>query len=278
MGKQIGTAEAEVGLSAAILDYYADRAEEFLAPQELPESPGAVVETEPIGVILAIEPWNFPYYQLARVAGPQLMAGNVVVVKHAENVPQCALAFARLFEARGRPGGRLHQRVRQHRADRARDRGPPDRRGNGHRQRARRRRCGRARRPNLKKVVMELGGSDPLIVLADADLGQAVEGALFGRMFNTGPELRVVQAHHRGRPPARRRRSWSGFSGARATEARGSADPDTDARAAVLRAGAEPAAGPDPGSRDGGAQVVLGGSQIDRPGYYLEPTILTDIT
>src|ERR1700744_3629974 len=150
MGKQIGTAEAEVGLSAAILDYYADRAEEFLAPRELPESPGAIVETEPIGVILAIEPWNFPYYQLARVAGPQLMAGNVVVVKHAENVPQCALAFAGLFAEAGAPAG----------AERA----------------------GRS----LKKVVMELGGSDPLIVLSDADLGVAVEGALFGRMFNTG--------------------------------------------------------------------------------------------
>jgi len=87
MGKLIGTSEAEVGLSAAILDYYADRAETFLAPKELPESLGAVIETEPIGVILGIEPWNFPYYQLARVAGPQLMAGNVLVIKHAENVP-----------------------------------------------------------------------------------------------------------------------------------------------------------------------------------------------
>ena len=105
MGKLIGTAEAEVELSAAILDYYADRAEEFLAPRELPESPGAVVETEPIGVIFAIEPWNFPYYQVARVAGPQLIAGNVVVVKHAENVPQCALAFARLFAEAGAPAG-----------------------------------------------------------------------------------------------------------------------------------------------------------------------------
>ena len=105
MGKLIGTSEAEVGLSAAILDYYAHRAETFLAPKELPESPGAVIETEPIGVILGIEPWNFPYYQLARVAGPQLMAGNVLVIKHAENVPQCALAFARLFETAGAPAG-----------------------------------------------------------------------------------------------------------------------------------------------------------------------------
>src|SRR3984893_11946928 len=93
MGKLIGQSEAEVGLAAAILDYYADRAEKLLAPTELPESPGAVVVTEPIGVIFGIEPWNFPYYQVARVAGPQLIAGNAVVIKHAENVPQCALAF-----------------------------------------------------------------------------------------------------------------------------------------------------------------------------------------
>ena len=77
-------------LSAAIFDYYADRAEHFLATKELPESPGAVLKTEPIGVILAIEPWNFPYYQLARVVAPQLIAGNVVVAKHAQYVPQCA--------------------------------------------------------------------------------------------------------------------------------------------------------------------------------------------
>ena len=186
MGKLIGTSEAEVGLSAAIIDYYADHAESFLAPQELPESPGAVIETEPIGVILSIEPWNFPYYQLARVAGPQLMAGNVLIIKHAENVPQCALAFARLFAEAGAPAGvytnvfasidQIGRLIEDPRIAGVTVTGS-ERAGAAVAERAGR---------SLKKAVMELGGSDPLIVLEDADLQHALAGALFGRMFNTG--------------------------------------------------------------------------------------------
>jgi succinate-semialdehyde dehydrogenase/glutarate-semialdehyde dehydrogenase len=278
MGKLVGTAEAEVALSAAILDYYADHAETFLAPTQLPESPGAVVETEPIGVILGIEPWNFPYYQLARVAGPQLMVGNVLVIKHAENVPQCALAFARLFKKAGAPAGAYTNvfasigqigRVIEDRRIAGVTVTGSERAGSAVAEQAGR---------NLKKVVMELGGSDPLIVLEDADLEHAVTGALFGRMFNTGQSCVsskrvIVVGKERGETFLR------GF-----TEALGS-----------LRAG-DPA---DPGTTlgplssqraldlildqiriatDGGAQVVLGGSRIDRPGYYLEPTILTGVS
>jgi len=105
MGKLVAEARDEVELSAAILDCYADRAEEFLKPQPLAEAPGSVVVIEPIGVLVAIEPSNFPDYQLARVAGPLLAAGNVVIFKHAPTVPQCALAFARLFEQAGAPEG-----------------------------------------------------------------------------------------------------------------------------------------------------------------------------
>jgi len=105
MGKLAAEARNEIELSAAILEYYADRAEEFLKPQPLAEAPSSVMVIEPIGVLVAIEPWNFPYYQLARVAGPQLVAGNVVMFKHAPSVPQCALAFARLFEQAGAPEG-----------------------------------------------------------------------------------------------------------------------------------------------------------------------------
>src|SRR5690606_13442255 len=105
MGKLAPQADFEVGLSAEILEYYADNAEEFLKPQPLAGVPGSEVVTEPIGVLVGIEPWNFPYYQLARVAGPQLVAGNVLLMKHAPSVPQCALAFARLFEEAGAPEG-----------------------------------------------------------------------------------------------------------------------------------------------------------------------------
>jgi succinate-semialdehyde dehydrogenase/glutarate-semialdehyde dehydrogenase len=100
MGKLIAQSRGEVALCAAILDYYAQHAESFLAPETLPTQSGtAVVESAPIGVLFGVEPWNFPYYQIARFAAPNLMAGNVVMVKHASNVPQCALAFERLMPA-----------------------------------------------------------------------------------------------------------------------------------------------------------------------------------
>jgi len=105
MGKLISESLFEVELSAAIIQYYATHAEEFLRTVPVPECPGAVIVTQSIGVILAIEPWNFPYYQLARVAGPQLMAGNAVMVKGARNVPQCALAFADVLKKAGLPEG-----------------------------------------------------------------------------------------------------------------------------------------------------------------------------
>jgi len=98
MGKLIDQARGEVVLSADIIEYYAKNAETFLAPQRLKPSSGeAVIESSPFGVLFGVEPWNFPYYQLARFAAPNLMAGNVVMVKHAGCVPQCALAFEDLW-------------------------------------------------------------------------------------------------------------------------------------------------------------------------------------
>src|SRR5262249_36754593 len=105
MGKITRLSYMEVDLIADILDDYAKHGERPLAPQSLSGEPGATVHAKPMGVILAIEPWNFPYYQLARVAAPQIVAGNVVMMKHAENVPQCARAFAKLFEEAGAPEG-----------------------------------------------------------------------------------------------------------------------------------------------------------------------------
>ncbi|MCE9576247.1 MAG: aldehyde dehydrogenase family protein, partial [Deltaproteobacteria bacterium] len=106
MGKRIDEARGEVALSADILSYYAANAERFLAPQPLAPSDGeAAVEYAPLGVLFGVQPWNFPYYQLARFAAPNLMAGNVVMVKHAGCVPQCALAFERLWREAGAPAG-----------------------------------------------------------------------------------------------------------------------------------------------------------------------------
>src|SRR5262249_36163060 len=161
-------------LAADILDYYAKNAETFLQPKQFPGIPGAALVSRPIGAILAIEPWNFPYYQVARVAGPQLMAGNVLVLKHAESGPQCAFALDRLFQEAGAPAGLYtnifanHDQIGRLIAD-SRTAGVTvtgsERAGAAIAEQAGR---------NLKKVVMELGGSDAFIVLPDAPLEHAV--------------------------------------------------------------------------------------------------------
>ncbi len=106
MGKLINESRAEVKFSADILAYYAKNGERFLAPVKLHPTHGeAHMESSPIGVIFGVEPWNFPYYQLARVAGPHLMAGNTLMVKHAGCVPQCAIEFEKLWIDAGAPEG-----------------------------------------------------------------------------------------------------------------------------------------------------------------------------
>lgn len=277
MGKLIGVAQAEVGLSAAILDYYAQNAEKFLEPQSLPGVPGAVLETRPIGVIFGIEPWNFPYYQIARVAGPQLMVGNTLIIKHAENVPQCALAFARLFEEAGAPKGlytNVFASIDQAGSviDDPRVRGVTvtgsERAGAAVAERAGR---------NLKKSVLEMGGSDPFIVLEDASLDLAVDGALFGRMFNTGQSCVgskriIVIGKERGKA------FMDSFVAKMASLKAGNPDnpettlgPVSSERAMKLLLDQIGLA------RKGGARVVLGGGRVDRPGFYVEPTVLADI-
>src|ERR1700682_4064437 len=98
MGKRIAESRGEVELSASIMQYFADKAEGFLAPKKLDSAMGdARLEYSPFGVLLSIQPWNYPYYQLSRFAGPHLMSGNVMLVKHAPGVPQCALAFEKVL-------------------------------------------------------------------------------------------------------------------------------------------------------------------------------------
>lgn len=277
MGKLRNEADAEVQITADILDYYARNAKAYLAPKALPAMPSAQISLEPLGVILGIEPWNFPYYQVARVAGPQLMAGNVLLLKHAENVPQSALALARLFEDAGLPAGvysNLFATTEQ--IGRVID----DRRVRGvtitGSETAGAAVAGRAGRA-LKKVVAEMGGSDPLLVLEDAPLEATLDSALFGRMFNcgqccVGAKRMIVVGRTRGKA------FLEGFV----------------ERMAALRAGdpANPATTLAPlasekalkllldqihQAQTGGGRIVLGGQRIDRPGYFLQPTVITEI-
>ena len=187
MGKLIDQSIGEVKLSAAILDYYAEHAEAFLAPEKITTLKGeATVENSSIGVLFGVEPWNYPYYQIARFAAPNLMAGNVVMVKHASNVPQCAQAFEILMKDAGAPAGAYTNlfvtkdqiakiiedtRIRAVALTGSEAAGAVVAAQAG---------------KQLKKSTMELGGSDAFIVLEDADLEKAVKHAVSGRMGNTG--------------------------------------------------------------------------------------------
>ena len=190
MGKLFSEAKLEVALSAEIFDYYAQNAEQLLAPQKLPVADPAegqaMLVCEPLGVLLAIEPWNFPYYQIARIIAPQLSAGNTMLLKHASNVPQCAAAFERLMHYAGLPEGAFRNLYATHaqlekilndpRVQGVALTGSEDAGAVVAAQ------AGRA----LKKSTMELGGADAVIVLADADLEKTVKWAVFGRHWNGG--------------------------------------------------------------------------------------------
>jgi succinate-semialdehyde dehydrogenase/glutarate-semialdehyde dehydrogenase len=189
MGKPRDEALGEVGFCAAIYRYYADNAESFLAdePIDLLDGTGsALVRRSPVGVLLGIMPWNFPCYQVARFAGPNLVAGNTVVLKHAPQCPSSAEAIERIFVDAGLPQGAYvniyatNEQVAEIIAD-PRVQGVSltgsERAGAAVAEIAGR---------NLKKVVLELGGSDPFIVLGAGDLDATVQAAIDARVYNTG--------------------------------------------------------------------------------------------
>jgi len=187
MGKPIAQAEAEVEKCAWVCDFYAEHAERFLAEEPVrTEARASYVAFEPLGVVLAVMPWNYPFWQVFRFAAPTLMAGNTAVLKHASNVPQCALAIEEVFRDAGLPRGVFRtlllpgDAVDEVIADpRVRAVSLTGSDVTGEKVAAA---AGRA----LKKTVLELGGSDPFIVLADADLAAAAQTAVKARFQNTG--------------------------------------------------------------------------------------------
>lgn len=189
MGKPLDQSVGEVEFSAAIYQYYADNAEKFLAdePIELLEGEGsAFVRRGPVGVLLGIMPWNYPYYQVARFAGPNLALGNTIVLKHAPQCPESAAALQKIFLDAGFPEG-AYVNVYATNEQIAEAIANPHVQGvslTGSE------RAGAAVAEiagrNLKKVVLELGGSDPFILLSTDDLDATVDAAVAGRMENTG--------------------------------------------------------------------------------------------
>jgi succinate-semialdehyde dehydrogenase / glutarate-semialdehyde dehydrogenase len=277
MGKRINEARGEVEFSAKILTYYAENAERFLAPVKLDPTHGeAHMESSPLGVIFGVEPWNFPYYQLARVAGPHLMAGNVLVVKHAGCVPQCAIAFEKLWIEAGAPVGLYTNLLISHdQSDRVVD--DPRIKGVALTGSVAAGQSIAARAgQNLKVSSMELGGSDAFIVLEDADLEHTIKWAVWGRMYNTGQTCCAAKRFIVVEKLADK--FLEKFQAA--LEALKAGDP-MDEKTTLGPLSTESALTELLKQVDGavanGAKVVMGGKRIDRPGSYMEPTILTDI-
>jgi succinate-semialdehyde dehydrogenase / glutarate-semialdehyde dehydrogenase len=277
MGKLFKEARGEVLLSADIIEYYAKNAERFLAPLQLkPDTGKAEIQSSPLGVLFGVEPWNFPYYQLARFAAPNLMAGNVVMVKHAGCVPQCAIAFEKLWQEAGAPAGAYtNLQISYDQVNRVID--DPRIKGvalTGGVEAARSV-AGRAGQ-NLKKSTMELGGSDAFIVLEDADLDKTVQWAVWGKMNNTGQccvaaKRFIVVEELADRFLARFQTALEALiPGDPMDEATTLGPLSTGGALVKLLDQVERAVAH-------GATLVMGGKRIDRPGAFMQPTILTDI-
>jgi succinate-semialdehyde dehydrogenase/glutarate-semialdehyde dehydrogenase len=277
MGKLIAEARGEVALSADIIDYYARNAKRFLAPHRLKPSSGAAqVVSAPLGVLFGVQPWNFPYYQLARFAAPNLMAGNVVMVKHAGCVPQCAIAFEKLWLEAGAPAGAYTNLLISHEQvnrviDDPRVKGVALTGGVD----AARSVAARAGQ-NLKKQTMELGGNDAFIVLEDADLDKTVRWAVWAKMNNTGQccvaaKRLIVVEELADRFLAQFQKAMAAFTPGDPMDQSTTLGPlSTEAALVQLLSQVERAVA-------GGATLVMGGKRIDRPGSFMEPTILTNI-
>jgi len=278
MGKPIVEAEAEIEKCAWNCEFYADNAARFLVDEpHASNATDSYVQFTPLGTVLAIMPWNFPFWQLFRFAAPALMAGNTAILKHASNVPQCALAIEEVFRASGfpdsvfrtllMPGSAASGLIDDPRIVAVTLTGSDDA---GSRVAAA---AGRA----IKKTVMELGGSDPFIVLADADLAGAVEWGVRARFQNTGQSciaakrfivVDQVFGEFETRFTAAVRALRVGDPMDRATQVGPLARGD-------LRAGLEAQVR---GSVGQGARVLTGGTRRAGRGYFFEPTVLTDVT
>ncbi|UWX96828.1 NAD-dependent succinate-semialdehyde dehydrogenase [Arthrobacter zhaoxinii] len=279
MGKPLREAKSEVALSANIYEYYATQGPGFMADEQLDVKGGgnAVVRTEPVGALLGIMPWNYPYYQVARFAGPNLMLGNTVLLKHANNCPQSALAMAQIFADAGVPEGAYINlfATNEQAADIIAD--PriqgvsltgSERAGSAVAEVAGR---------NLKKYVLELGGSDPFIVLDTEDLDTTVKAAVIGRMGNGG------QACNAAKRFIVMEDLYDDFvekftARMAAIEPGDPLQPETRFGPLSTQAAADGLVEQIRDAVDKGATLHTGGSLIDGPGAYVQPTVLTDVT
>lgn len=277
MGKPLRDGIAEVEKCAACCDFYAEHAAQLLAPERVrTEARSSFVSFQPLGVVLAVMPWNFPLWQVFRFAAPALMAGNAVVLKHASNVPGCALAIEALLREAGLPGNLMRtlligngqvEEVIAHPLVRA-----VTLTGSGPAGRAIAAKAGQM----LKKCVLELGGSDPYLVLHDADLELAAQVCTKARLVNggqsciAGKRFIVVNAV---------RREFEGRFVRRMQAARQGDPLDTETEIGPLARQdlRETLHRQVQRSLELGARCLLGGKLPEGPGAYYPPTVLTDV-
>ena len=278
MGKLIGQSRGEVKICAQIARYYAEQAETILQPQPYPSELGdAWVEYHPIGVLVAVEPWNFPYYQLMRVLAPNLALGNPVLAKHANIVPHCADVFAKLVAEAGAPEGawtnlfidndQVAQLIADDRVQGVALTGS-ERAGSAVAQQAGK---------HLKKSTLELGGNDVFVVLDDADIDEAVRQGAQARLSNCGQVCTAAKRFilHEKIASAFIDKFSAALKAARLGDP---LDEQTtlgplsskEARDRLVKQVDE--------AVQHGATLLIGGKAVEGVGCYYQPTILTDIT
>ncbi len=278
MGKPIKSAIAEAEKCAWACRYYAENAASFLADVPVPtDASQSFVRYQPLGAILAVMPWNFPFWQVFRFAAPALMAGNVGILKHASNVPQCALAIEEIFQRAGFPEGvfqtllvgadRIEEIIKDDRVKAATLTGSE----------AAGVSLASAAGKQLKKTVLELGGSDPFIVLESADLEAAVATAVTARMLNNGQSCIAAKRFILAEAIADRFEEQL-VAKYQTLKVGDPMQEDTDigplATPAILTELDQQVQA----TVKLGAKVAIGGKPLtDRPGNYYPPTILTDI-
>ena len=276
MGKPIGAAEAEAAKCAWVCRWYADNAARLLADEEVATSARhSFVRFEPLGTVLAVMPWNFPFWQVFRFAAPALAAGNAGLLKHASNVPGCALAIEQVMRAAGAPNGmfqtllvgsdRVEELVRDPRI-RAVTLTGSDPAG---------RAVARSAGDALKKTVLELGGSDPFVVLEDADLESAISTAVTARTLNNGQSCIAAKRFLVAEPIADEfERRFSVAMGALSVG--DPLDPATDIGPLATAAIRDELAAQVAATVDAGGRLLVGGEPLPGPGNFYPPTVVAD--
>ncbi|MGC9992624.1 MAG: NAD-dependent succinate-semialdehyde dehydrogenase [Candidatus Cybelea sp.] len=278
MGKPLVQARAEIDKCAFGLEYFAEHGEALLSQQLTPSSASrSYVAFRPLGVLLAIMPWNFPYWQVIRAAAPALMAGNVVLLKHATNTTRCALEIGRLFNEAGAPEGcfgallipgkEMRKIVADPRIGAVTLTGSEDAGVS----------VARAAGENLKKCVLELGGSDAFVVLSDADLQAAAKTAVTARFQNNGESC--IAAKRFIVEDSVYDEFLARFAETAAAQIVG--DPMEEATQLGPCARADLRQSVDDQVRAtvaAGARLVTGGRFLERPGFFYAPTVVAEVT